>query len=240
MLFHPLFLLVFGPGVLESLGSLASRIIPLLQPQQQLTPQQLRDLTGLSEALVDVIGTLGMAWPQNIFKAKAFEQCLQPWVDLAAVLPTAAVTAESRGASAGDAPRSRGCDVIGSSMLPSVTLTGMCLAANIVTAPGADKGCIAVTSKAIQRLCQSDSLHKVLAWNFAIATYLKHHKADGTFQATAFFEGAASSSSRVKQLQVPPHHEQLLSDFNVASNKPPISTATGELVIFGLSATCGG
>lgn len=229
---HPLFLHVCtlqqtfpdvlgSPGILESLGGLASRLTSLLQPQQQLTPQQLEDLTDIAEAVLNVIGTLGTAWPQNIFKAKAFEQCLQPWVDLAAALPAALKAADADSAADDDAPRSRISDITGRSILPGLSLTGTAFAHNITKAPGADKGIITPTSQAMRRLCSSDSLHKVLAWNFALATLMKHRQARGTFQVTAFFEGAERSSSRVKQLQIPAHHQQLLSELGVTTDSPP-------------------
>lgn len=197
-------------GVLDALGSLASLITSVLQQQaQQLTSQQLIDLILLAKTLVAIISALRMAWPQNIFKAKAFEQCLVPWVDLANEVPAALKAAQAAGIASKGLRRVP--DLWGKVVMPCCFITSVCFAANIAQA-SADSGKLTPTSNTLCQLYQSASLHELLAWNFAAAISVRHHRAKGLFNVTAFFEGpAGSSSSSVKQLQVPPHHQQLLS-----------------------------
>lgn len=138
-------------------------------------------------------------------------------MDLSAALPAALTAALAQGLSAKQVYDPHSHDKRwGNSVLPEAFMTAMFLAANITQA-SEDSGRLTSSSQAMQDLYSSPSLHKLLAWNLAAATLVKHQQAKGAFTVTAFFESATGGSSSVKQLKVPAYHEQLLSGLGVMS-----------------------
>lgn len=211
--------------MLDAIAKASAAVVSVLQQSQPaLSPEQLHNLLMLAEALILLPTCLAMAWPQNVFKARAFERCLVSWADLAGLLPAvvsnqlAATSADSSSASSNS--RSRLEQIVSNCLLAGVYLAGA-----VVTAPGGDKGSLQPTSPAMQAVCLSAGLQRLLVLTLATITAVRYKQWSGDSSqlsavSTTFTDKHSSdpNSSNKHQLLPPPHHQQLLLDLGLSKD----------------------